>query len=134
MKEPRPVTPRDFQEVLQGRHECPSGNPVPHHGPEQAAQATLDGHCGLLLLVAEEVGCAMHPAIGDAHSRPQGGRLGQTSLEDGLQPGKGPGQGPLFAPRSRLWEMAVSRPCSVSPEAARGGWPSSVSALRTALQ
>ena len=84
--------------------------------------------------MAEAVGGAMPPAIGDAHIRPQGGRRGQTSLEEALPPGEGPGPGPLFSPRSRLWERAVRRPCSVRPEAARGGWPSSVSARRTAVQ
>lgn len=134
MKAPRPVTPRDLQEVLQGRHECPSGLPVPHHGSAPAAQATRDGHGGRWLLVAAEVGGAMPPAIGDAHRWPQGSRLDQSALEPGVQPGQGPGEGPLVARRARRWARAVGRPCSVRPEATRGGWPSAGSALRTALQ
>ena len=134
VEEPWPVTARDFQEVGQSRGEPPSGSPVPHHRAQQATQATFDSHPRVLVLIGEDVGHAMDPAIGDAHLGPQRGGFGQAPLEERLQPDKGLGQAPLLASRSRLWEIAVSRSCSVSPEAARGGWPSSVRALRTALQ
>jgi hypothetical protein len=84
--------------------------------------------------VVQDVGRPMDPAIGHAHVRPQGGSGRQAPLEDGLQPREGLGQGPLFSTCSRLAEMAVRRSGSWSPEAASGGRPSSVRALRTALQ
>lgn len=89
VKQPRPVTARDFQEVHQWRSERPSGSPVSCHGAQQAAQALFDGRPRVLCLVGEDVGCAMYPAIGNAHLRPQRGGLGQPSLENRLQPDQG---------------------------------------------
>jgi hypothetical protein len=60
-----------------------------------------------------------------SRSRPAGG---------GGQPAERLWERPLFATRSRRWERAVRRLGNVSPEAASGGCPSSVRALRTALQ
>jgi hypothetical protein len=133
-EEPWPVTARDVQEVGQGRGESPSGSPVPPQRAQHAAQTTLEGHPGVLVLVGEARGRPMDPARGHTPLGPQRGGLGQAAWEDGWQPDEGLGPRPLFVPRSRRWASAVSRSCSVSPEAARGGWPSSVRAQRTARQ
>jgi hypothetical protein len=121
VKESRPVTARDLEEVGQCRGEPSCGSSVPRHGTQQAAQATLHGCPSELVGVREDVSRPMHPAVGDPHVRPQGGRLGQASLEERLQPDERLGEGPLFATRSRLVAIAVSRSCSFSPEAASGG-------------
>ena len=134
VKETGPVAPSHLEEGDQRRREYPGGSAVPHHGAEQAAHATFHRYPRLLVFVSEDVRYPMDPAGGNVHIGPQGSRLSQAPLEEGVQPDQWLWERPLFATRSRLWERVVSRACSLSPEAARGGCPSSVRALRTALQ
>jgi hypothetical protein len=121
VKEPWPVAARDFQEMSQRGGKCPSASPMPRHGAQQATQATLNSRPRALVLVGEDLGYLVAPAIGDAHLGPQQGGLGQAPLEERLKPEQGLGEAPLFATRSRLVEMALRRACSLSPEAASGG-------------
>ena len=97
VKEAWPVTARDLEEVCQGRGEPSCGSAVPRHGAQQAAQAMLHRGPSEVVGVREDVSRPMHPAVGDTHVRPQGGRLGQASLEERLQPDERLGECPLFA-------------------------------------
>ena len=131
---PWPVAARAFQAVGPGRGAGPSGSPVPPHGAPPAAQTTFDGSPGVWVLVGEDMGRPLDPGRGHPPLGPQRGSLGQASWEEGLPPDAGRGQRPLFVTRSRRWEVAVSRSGSVRLEAARGGWPASGRARRTARQ
>ena len=124
----------DLEKVVDGRSKRARFGAVLRQRPEEPLQAPL--HRGLteLVLVMQDVRRTMHPAIGHMHVGPQGRGVIQTPLEDGLQAPQFLGQGPLFSTRSRLSAMVLRRVWSVSPEAAKGGRPSSVRALRTALQ
>ena len=102
VKEPWPVTARDLEEVGQGRGEPSCGSTVPRHGTQQATQTTLHRSPRELVGVREDVRCPMHPVVGHTHVRPQGGRLGQASLEERLHPAERLGECPLFVTRSRL--------------------------------
>jgi hypothetical protein len=95
---------------------------------------TLHRRCLALLLVAEDVGHLMDPAIPYTYVGPYICSVYQTSLKQGLQATQVLGQAPLFASCSRLTALALRRPWRLSPAASRGGRPSSVSALRTAAQ
>jgi hypothetical protein len=134
VKEAGPVTPRDLEEVGDGKGERPSGGLMPHHSAEQPLQAALQRRLCMLISVVEDVGHPMDPAIGDADVGPESGSCREALVEPGVEAPERLGHGPLFSTRSRLSEMAVRRSWSLSPEAARGGRPSSVRALRTALQ
>ena len=134
VKEAWPVAPGHLEEVDERRRQGPDGRSVPHHRAQQTAQATFYYCPRLLVFVGEDMSYPMDPVVGKAHIGPQGSCLGQAPLEECLQSGKRLWESPLFATPSRLWEIVVSRSCSLSPEAARGGCPSSVRALRTALQ
>jgi hypothetical protein len=129
-----PVTASDLTEVLQCRCECPSGGLVSRHRAQQAPEATLHSQRLALVLVAENVGGPLDPAIAHTHVGPSISRVHHAPLQQGLQPAQFLGQRPLFAPRSRLAVIALRRSWSLSPEASRGGRPSSVRALRTAAQ
>ena len=133
MKEAGPVAPGHLEEGDPRRRKAPGSRSGSHHRAQQAAQATLHHGPRLLAFVGEEMSRLMDPAVGNAHIGPQGRRRGQAPLEECVQPDERLREPPLFATRSRLWEIAVSRSCSLRPEAARGGCPSSVRALRTAL-
>src|SRR5207253_5281644 len=102
--------------------------------PEQPVQPALHGGLRALGVIVQDVRGALPPAIGHSSLGPQRRRRVQPAPQDRLQAPEGLGQGPLFSTRSRLWARALRRSWSLSPEAVRGGWPSSGRALRTALQ
>jgi len=134
VEQTRPITAVDFEKMVDRRRERARSGLVPGHRPKQSLQAPLD--CGLpeLRLVVQDVRRPLDPALSHPYVRPQGRRVISTALEDYLQASELFGQAPLFSTRSKLSEMAVRRSWSLSPEAASGGRPSSVRALRTALQ
>lgn len=84
VKEAGPVTARDLEKVRQCRGELSCGSAVPCHGAQQASQATLHGGPSEVIGIREDVSRPMDPVVGDTHIRPQGGRLGQASLEERL--------------------------------------------------
>src|SRR5207244_10956219 len=85
-------------------------------------------------VVVQDVRGAMDPAIGHTHLGPQRRRRVQPTPQDRPQAPEGGGQGPLFSTRSKRWVMALRRSWRWRPAAAKGGRPSSVLALRTALR
>lgn len=134
VKKAWPVTPRDLVEVGESRRQRPSGGPVPGQGAQEATEASLDRRASELCLVGEHVRDALDPLIGDPHVRPQRGSGCQAPLEERLELRERLGQRPFLSRRSRLCAMAVRRSWSLRPDATNGGRPSSVKALRTALQ
>ena len=98
------------------------------HGPEKDREDDGTGR------TAQDDRGAVHPAEGDPHVRPQvRGRL-QALRQDRPQPDQLLRE-PLFdATRSGLAATCSSRFTSFSPEASKGGRPSSVNAERTAAQ
>ena len=107
---------------------------VAGHGGHQAVEAPPDHGGVLAALVAEDVRRPMHPAVGPLDRRPEGGGALQAAADQPAQPRERRRVAPFSATRSRLSATASSRARSFSPEAASGGRPSSVMALRTAAQ
>jgi hypothetical protein len=133
-KESGPVTPGALPEGHQGRGKRPCGSQVSRHRPQEAPEATRHGQGLALVLIPKDMGRPMDPVRPRTDVGPQLSRVDQAALKQGLQPAQLLGQGPLFAPCSRLAAIALRRSGSLSPEASRGGRPSSVRALRTAAQ
>src|SRR5215831_2010977 len=133
-KESRPVTPGDLPEVCQRWCQRASRGLISRHGAQESPEAPLHGQRLARLLVAEDGGDLMDPAISYPYVGPSSSRVPQAPFQQSLQPTQLPGQGPLFSTRSRLAVIALRRSWSLSPEASKGSRPSSVSALRTAAQ
>ncbi len=104
------------------------------HGGHEAVEAALDQGGGLASLVAENMRRPVHPAIDPLDVRPECGGALQAAADQLAQPRERRRTAPFSATRSRLSDTASSRALSRSPEAASGGRPSSVMALRTAAQ
>jgi hypothetical protein len=134
VEKPGPITAADLEKVVDGGGKRARFGVVPCHSPEEPLQAPLHHGLTVLVVVVQDVGRPMDPAIGDADVGPESGSCREALVEQGVEALECLGQGPLFSTRSRLSEMAVRRSWSLSPEASRGGCPSSVRALRTALQ
>ena len=133
VKEAGPLAPGPLEEGDPRRHEYSGSSAGSPHRAPQTAQPPFH-HCPrLLAFVGADVRGPMDPAGGNAHLRPPGSRRGQAPREEGVPPDERLRERPLFATHSRRWERAVSRSCSVSPQAASGGCPSSGRARRTAL-
>src|SRR5215213_4005276 len=107
---------------------------MPGDRGDQAVEAALDLGGILAGLVTQDVGGPMHPIIGALDVRPEHGSALQTAADQLAQPRERWRAAPFSATRSRLSATASSRALSCSPEAASGGRPSSVMALRTAAQ
>ena len=134
VEKPGPITAADLEKVVDGGGQRARFGVVPRHRPEEPSQAPLP-HCRtVLVVVVQDMDRPMAPAIGDADGGPESGRCRAALVEKGVEAPERLGHDPLFSPRSRLSEMAVRRAGSVSPDAASGGRPLSVRALRTALQ
>src|SRR5262245_46320331 len=134
VEQPRPITAADFDKMVDSRRERTRAGLGPGHRPQQPWQAPLDCCLPELGLVVSDGSRPLAPAIRPPHVGPQGRRVIETALEDRLQASELLGPAPLFSTRSQLSAIAVRRSWSLSPEAAQGGRPSSVRALRTALQ
>src|SRR4051794_41463654 len=103
---------------------------MPGDRGDQAVEAALDLAGVLAGLVAQNVRGPMHPVIGALDVRPERGRALQAAADQPAQPRERWRGAPFSATRSRLSATASSRALSCSPEAASGGAPSSVVALR----
>ena len=108
---------------------------VARHGAEQPVEATAHRLGRLAGGVAQDPGGLVDPGVGTTD------RSGHSALraleptgEQLAQPLQRTAQPPFAAARSRLAATASSRSWSFRPEAAKGGRPSSVMALRTAAQ
>ncbi len=130
----RAVAARDLAEVCDGPGQPPGLALVADHGANQAVQAPAYGAGIEASLVAQDVRRLMDPAISNLHGRPERGRARQSSSDQVVQSPQLGIYRPFFATRSRLAATAPRRSLSLSPEAASGGRPSSVRALRTAAQ
>ena len=108
--------------------------PVTGHGRNQTIEAAPHPRGGLPGGVAEDVGGLVHPAVGTLDVRPEGGGARQAATDQLAQPREGRRAAPFCATRPRLSATASRRALSLRPEAASGGRPSSVRALRTAAQ
>src|SRR5271166_3680435 len=130
----RPVAPRHLQEVLERLGQSARGPAVARQRTDQAAVATPHPRGVLPLLVPQDRRRTVDPAEGQPDVRPRRfGRL-QALAQDRPQAGQFLRE-PLFdSTRSRLAATSASRFCSFSPDASRGGRPSSVNAERTAAQ
>ena len=124
----------DLQEVVDGAGQAARLAAVAGHGADQAVEAPAHRARGPSSRVAEDVGGAAHPAVGPLDVRPEGGGPLQAAADRGAEPRQRRRGPPFSATRSRLSATASSRDPSFSPEAASGGRPSPVMALRTAAQ
>jgi hypothetical protein len=105
-----------------------------HHGPDQPGQTATNTKCVRGFVVRQNMGNPMHPAERDTNRGPELRGHQQGLIEVLLQLLQGSRE-PLFeATLARLSATFVKRSWSFSPEASSGGRPSSVIALRTALQ
>jgi hypothetical protein len=134
VEQPSAVAAADPAEVADGTAQATGAVAVAGHGAEQAIEAVLDGAGGLVVMVVQDVRGLVHPVVGPLDVRPVRGGLLQATPDQGLQPRERRRGPPFSATRSRLPATASSRVLSFRPEAASGGRPSSVMALRTAAQ
>ncbi len=130
----RPVAAGDLAEVLHSCGKAAGLVPVARHGRDQTIEATPHHGGGLPSGVAEDVRGLMHPAISTLDVRPEGGGVCQAAADQLAQSRERRRGAPFSATRSKLSATACRRSLSFRPEAASGGRPSSVMALRTAAQ
>src|SRR5690348_7146412 len=129
-----PVAAGHLQEVVDGAGERAGLGAVAADGGDEPGEAAGDRGRAETGRVVQDSGRAMHPAVGAADVRPEIAGAVQGVRDQPAQAPQEPRQPPFSAIRSRLATTAPSRPSSLSPEAASGGCPSSVMALRTAAQ
>ena len=134
VEQPGAVAAGHLAEMVDSAAEAARAVTVQGHGAEQSVEAAL--HRGRILgsMVVQDVGRLVHPRIDPLDVGPQRGGLRKTALDQSLQARERRRAPPFSATRSRLSATASSRPLSFRPDAASGGWPSSVMALRTAAQ
>jgi len=71
VEQSRTIAAGHLGEMVDGRCQRPSSMAMSPHGRDQSAEATPN-HAGILVLgVAKQVGCAVNPAIGTFHIRPE---------------------------------------------------------------
>src|SRR4051794_29137607 len=134
MEQPGFVAAGHLAEVLDSVRERPRLAGVPVHGRDQPVEAAPDKAGVLLAPVVQDVRGPVHPAVGARDVRPERSRALQAAGDQLAQPRQPRRAAPFSATRSRLAATFSSRRLSVRPEAASGGRPSSVIALRTAAQ
>ena len=134
MEQPGFVAAGHLAEVRNGVRERPRLAAVPVHGGDQPVEAALDKAGVFLTPVVQDVRGPVHPAVGARDVRPERSRALQAAGDQLAQPRQPRRAAPFSATRSRLAATFSSRLLSVRPEAASGGRPSSVIALRTAAQ
>ncbi len=133
MEQARPVTARDLAEVIEACPEPADTIAVPLHGGKQAREAPPDLGTGLARFIGEEPG-GMDEAIGPLQIRPERCCLGERAVDQKLEPRERARRPPFEGTRSKLPATFSSRSFRRRPAASRGARPSSVIALRTALQ
>ena len=132
VEETRPITGGDLEEMIDRRGEGANLAAVADHRREEIVVGRLDLGAGLSVMIGQDVGSPMDEGVGRADFGPKGsGRL-QAAAQDALEAGQVLGE-PLFVATCSIeaW-IASRRSTSLRPAAAKGGRPSSVSALRTA--
>jgi len=107
---------------------------VARHGSEQPVETAAHREGRLAGGILQDMGCLMNPGVGTTDRWSQALRVLEPTHEQLAQPLQRTAQPPFAAVRSRLAATAARRSSSLRPEAARGGRPSSVMALRTAAQ
>ena len=107
---------------------------VARHGGEQPVKAAAHRLGRLAGGIPQDFGRLVNPGVGTTDWWPRALRALEPAAEQLAQPLQRTVQPPLAAARSRLAITAASRLSSCRPEAAKGGRPSSVIALRTAAQ
>ncbi len=127
------MLPAGFEEVVHRLPQTACAGAVADHGADQAVEAAPDHGGGLAGRVAQDVRRPVHPAVGPLDGRPEWGGAHEAAADQPAQPLERRRPAPLSATRSRLSATASSR-AFFRPEAASGGRPSSVTALRTAAQ
>ena len=95
--------------MVDRRRERARSGLVPGHRPKQPVQAPLARCLPALVLVVQDVRRPLDPAIRHPHVRPQGRRVIETALEDGLQASELCGPAPLVSTRAKLSALAVRR-------------------------
>jgi hypothetical protein len=85
VEKPRPITMADLEKVVDGGGQGACFGVVPRHGPEEPLQAPLHHGRIVLVVVVQDVGRPMDPAIGDADVGPQGSGRVQPAPQDRLQ-------------------------------------------------
>ncbi len=123
-----------FEEMVNRAGKAAGLGAVAHHGAEQAIKTASHRFGWLAGSVAQDPGGLVDPGIDTAKVRPERLHTLEPTREQLAQLVQRTAQPPLAATRSRLAATASSRSWSFSPEAANGGRPSSVMALRTAAQ
>lgn len=134
VKQSRTVTAGDLAKVRDGIAQTARTVAVAGYGADHAIEAALNRGRILAIMVVQDVPHLMDPFVGPFDVRPERGGLLQAMFDQPLQRGKLRRGPPFSATRATLSATASNRPLSFSPEAASGGWPSSVMALRTAAQ
>ena len=134
MEQPGFVAAGHLAEVPDGVGERPRLSAVPVHGGDEPVEAAPDKAGVLLAPVVQDVRGPVHPAVGARDVRPERSRALQAAGDQLAQPREPRRAAPFSPTRSKLAATFSSRPLSVRPEAASGGRPSSVIALRTAAQ
>ena len=134
MKQSRTVTAGDLTEVLDGVAQTARTVAMTGHGTGHAIEAVLNRGRVLVVMVVQDVRGLMDPFVNPLDVRPQRGGLFQAILDQALQRFKLRQDPPFCGTLATLSATASNRALSFNPEAASGGWPSSVMALRTALQ
>ena len=129
-----PVAAGDLAEVLDGLGQMARSGAVARHGPDQSIEAPPDHGGGLAGRVAQDARRPVHPAVDALDVRPEWGGALQATADQSAQARERRRPAPFSATRSRLSATASRRALSFRPEAASGGRPSSVMALRTAAQ
>src|SRR5690349_3305072 len=134
MEQPGFVATGHLAEVPDGVRERRRFFAVTIHGRDQPVEAALEKAVVFLAPVVQDVRGPVHPAVGARDVRPERSRALQAAGDQLARPRQPGRAAPFSAPRSRLAATFSSRLLSVRPEAASGGRPSSVIALRTAAQ
>src|SRR3954453_16318917 len=134
VEQPGAVAAGGLAEVVDGSAEASRAVAVEGHGADQSVEAALHRGRILGILIVRDVGRLVHPRIDPPDVGPQRGRPLQAAPDRTLGARERRRAPPFSATRPRLSATASSRPLSFRPDAASGGWPSSVMALRTAAQ
>ena len=135
MKETRPIAAGHLEKVIDGADEPADRGAVVRHRAKQTIEAVRDRLGRKTGLILQNLGGAVHPTIGAADVRPERARALQAAREEPMQAvQQRRAQSPFCVTRARLAATASRQSCSRSPEAASGGRPSSVRALRIAAQ
>ena len=133
-EEMRPVTPSHLEEVPERRAEPAGRSGGPSHAGREGSQPAAQKGRRRSRMVFEQGGHPPYPPKSLAYRLPQGRRPHQAAVDDVGYAPEARAEPPFLETRRRLLEIKLSLWWSLSPEASRGGRPSSVRALRTAAQ